>query len=55
VRIAIEYQAARIGALLLFERIPGWRFRFGRAGGFLRDHELCGGGFAVDEHEIVAR
>ena len=37
--VAVEHQAARIGAPLLLERRPRQRFRFGGAGGFLRGRQ----------------
>ena len=46
-------QAARIGAPLLLELLPGQRLGFGGAGGLLRGRQLRGGGLAVDDHQVV--
>ena len=54
-RVAVQAQAARVGAPLLFEFLPRQRLRFGWAGGFLRRRQLRGGGFPVDHDQIVAR
>ena len=44
VRVAVQVQAARVGAPLRFELGPGQRFGFGGAGRFLRGGQLRGGG-----------
>jgi hypothetical protein len=53
VRIAVQVQTARISAPLLLELTPGQRLRLGGSGGFLRGGQLCGGGLAVDDGQVV--
>ena len=53
--VAVQAQTARVGAPLRFEIRPRQRFGFGGAGGFLCGGQLCGGGCAVDDGEVVAR
>ena len=53
--VAVQAQAARVGAPLRFEVGPRQRFGLGRAGGFLCGGQLRGGGCAVDDDEVVAR
>ena len=54
-RIAVQFQTARIGAPLFFELGPRFRFRLSRSRRFLRGGQLLCGRLTIDDDQVVMR